>query len=336
VIRLFSFLSRFNVVDNTATLTRTGSKLDANVQRFVDGLGGPPIYTLSPEAARKVLDDAQAAVSVVKMAADVVDTTVPSERFGDISVRVVRPKGAKGTLPGVLYIHGGGWILGNKDTHDRLVREIANGANAAVVFVNYTPSPEAKYPTALEQSYDVATYLVDNGLKLGVDPSRLAIMGDSVGGNMTAALTILAKERGGPKFRYQVLFYPVTDAKFDTDSYREFAEGPWLTKKAMEWFWNAYQPDVAARSNPTASPLRASISALQGLPPALIVTDENDVLRDEGEAYAHKLMQAGVPVKAMRAIGEIHDFAMLNGLAEVPGTRAAIALANSELRQALS
>lgn len=144
-------------------------------------------------------------------------------------------------------------FLGNKDTHDRLVREIANGANAAVVFVNHTPSPEAKYPTALEQSYDVATFLVDNGLKLGIDPSRLAIMGDSVGGNMSAALTILAKERGGPKFRYQVLFYPVTDANFDTESYREFAEGPWLTKKAMEWFRNAYQPDVAARSNPTLS-----------------------------------------------------------------------------------
>jgi acetyl esterase len=225
--------------------------------------------------------------------------------------------------------------LGSKNTHDRLVREIANGVNSAVVFVDYTRSPEAKYPVAIEEAYAATKYIAENGAKMNLDSSRLAVAGDSVGGNMTAALTILAKQRMGPKIVFQALFYPVTDASFDTASYHRFADGPWLTTKAMEWFWNAYAPDVETRKEITACPLRATIEELSGLPPALVIVDENDVLRDEGEAYARKLMQAGVKVTVTRYLGTMHDFMMLNPIASTPAVRAAIAQANNMLVQAL-
>lgn len=324
------------IVDSTATLTR--SHLDPSTQKFIDALdaaGGPPLYTLSPSDARKVLDDAQA-IPVTKLPAEISERKVPGGPTGDVSVRVVRPQGVSETLPAIIYIHGGGWILGNAETHDRLVREIANGARAAVIFVNYTPSPEAHFPIAIEQEYAVAKYVAEHGKEFNIDPSRMAVAGDSVGGNMTAAVTILAKERGGPQFRFQALFYPVTDAGFNTPSYKEFAAGPWLTEPAMKWFWNAYAPNVADRVKPTASPLCATLEQLRGLPPALIIVDENDVLRDEGEAYAHKLMRAGVKVAALRVLGTIHDFMMLNGIAGTPPVREAIAIANQKLRTALA
>jgi acetyl esterase len=253
-----------------------------------------------------------------------------------VSIRIVRPQGVTGTLPVAMYIHGGGWILGDKETHDRLVREIANGAQVAVVFVNYTPSPEARYPVAIEQAYTATKWAAEHGAEARLDPSRLAAVGDSVGGNMVAALTLLAKQRNGPKIAFQVLFYPVTDASFDTPSYREFANGPWLTREAMKWFWDAYAPDERVRAEVTASPLRASLEQLRGLPPALLITNEADVLRDEGEAYAHKLMSAGVRVTAVRYLGAIHDLVLLNPIAETPAPRAAIAQANAMLRQALA
>jgi acetyl esterase len=231
-----------------------------------------------------------------------------------------------------VYFHGGGWVLGGKDTHDRLVREIANGANAAVVFVNFTPSPEAKYPIPIEEAYAATKYIAENGKNFNLDTSRLAVVGDSVGGNMAAAVILMAKERAGPRIDYQVLFYPVTDANFDTPSYQQFAKDIWLTREAMKWFWNNYLPDKEMRKQPTASPLQASIDQLKGQPPALIITDENDVLRDEGEAYAHKLIQAGVDVTAVRYMGTIHDFVMLNTLAGTPATCSAIGLANEHLR----
>jgi acetyl esterase len=327
----------FSLVDPATTLA-AGSSLEPHTQRFIDTLsaaGGPPIYTLTPQAARKVLDDAQSG-PIQKLPADIEERSIPGGPTGPVSVRVVRPKGAAGPLPAIVYIHGGGWILGNANTHDRLVRAIANGAHAAVLFVNYTPSPEARYPIAVEQSYAVAKFVAQRGAELNVDPSRLAIAGDSVGGDMTAAVTLLAKERGGPQFRYQVLFYPVTDATFETSSYNQFANGPWLTKPAMKWFWDAYAPDAADRAKPTVSPLRATLGQLKDLPPALVITDENDVLRDEGEAYARKLMQAGVDVTAVRALGTIHDFVMLNALADTPAARNATALATAKLRDALA
>jgi acetyl esterase len=311
--------------------------LEPTTQKFIDALaaaGGPPIYTLSPDAARDVLAGAQAQ-PVAKLPASIEDTTFPVGPTGSVRIRIVRPQGASGALPVVMHFHGGGWILGDKETHDRMTREIAVGANATVVFVDYERSPEAHYPVAIEQAYAATKYVAEHGRELAVDPTRLAIVGDSVGGNMAAAVTLMAQERGGPKIAFQVLFYPVTDADFDTGSYHAFADGPWLTKPAMEWFWNAYLPDVAARQQITATPLNASLEQLKGLPDALVIVDENDVLRDEGEAYARKLAQAGVRVTSVRYNGTIHDFVLLNALADTPAVRSALKQANYALRSAL-
>lgn len=312
--------------------------LDATIDGFLKSLAaqsGPPLYTLSPAGARAVLAGVQAGYSV-KPEADSEDCTISGGPIGEIALRIVRPRGVPGPLPVVLYFHGGGWIMGDKETHDRLVREIATGAQATVVFVDYTRSPEAHYPVAVEQAYAATQWVAENGATIKVDPSRLALVGDSVGGNMVAAVTLLAKERHGPRITFQVLFYPVTDADFATASYTQFAEGPWLTRQAMEWFWDSYAPDAAVRNEPTAAPLRASLEQLQGLPPALVITDECDVLRDEGEAYAHKLLEAGVPVTAVRYLGAIHDFVLLNPIAQSLPTRAALAQAIAALRTAFA
>jgi acetyl esterase len=309
--------------------------LEPHTQQFVDSLAGaPPIYTLSPAHARSVLVQAQS-IPVGKPGGKIEDTAFPVGPTGSVPVRIVRPAGTADVLPAVIYIHGGGWILGDRDTHDRLVREIAVGAEAAVVFVDYDRSPEARYPVAIEQAYAATCYVVDHSTDLHIDPSRLAVAGDSVGGNMAAALTLMARRRRGPRIGFQVLFYPVTDADFDTASYTRFADGPWLTKRAMQWFWDAYLPDVAARKQPTATPLNASLDELAGLPEALVIVDENDVLRDEGEAYARRLSDAGVRVTSTRYNGTIHDFTMLNPLADTPATRGAIAQAVGALRGAL-
>jgi acetyl esterase len=297
--------------------------------------GGPPLYTLSPAAARDVLAQAQAR-PVAKPAASIEDTTFPVGPTGTVRIRIVRPPDARGrVLPGIMHFHGGGWILGDKDTHDRLTRELAVETDAAVVFVDYDRSPEARYPVAIEQAYAATRYVAEHGADLSIDPTRLAVFGDSVGGNMAAAVTLLAKARGGPVLALQVLFYPVTNAEFEDASYREFADGPWLTRKSMQWFWDAYLPDVARRKEITASPLTATIEDLRGLPPALVAVDENDVLRDEGEAYGRKLSQAGVPVTSIRFNGTIHDFVLLNAIADTPPVRSAMRQATVALREAL-
>ena len=309
--------------------------LELHTQQFIDSLAGaPPIYTLSPADARSVLTRAQS-IPVGKPNAEIEDITLPVGPAGSVPIRIVRPAGTAEVLPVVMYFHGGGWILGDRDTHDRLIREIAVGVEAAVVFVDYSRAPEARYPVAIEQAYAATRYVAANAADLRIDPLRLAVAGDSVGGNMAAAVTLMAKKRRDPKIAFQVLFYPVTDSAFDTSSYTHFADGPWLTKRAMEWFWDAYQPDPAARKQPTATPLNASLDQLAGLPEALVVVDENDVLRDEGEAYAHKLSDAGVRVTSVRYNGTIHDFVMLNALADTPATRGAIAQAIGALRGAL-
>ena len=311
--------------------------LEPATQKFIDGLvaaGGSPLYTLSPDDARKVLTSVQA-TPVTKLPASIEDTTFPVGPTGKVAIRIVRPQGVKGILPVVMHIHGGGWILGDKNTHDRMTRDIAVGSNAAVVSVDYDRSPEAKYPVAIEQAYAATKYVAEHGKQLNVDPSHLAILGDSVGGNMAAAVSLMAKERGGPKISFQVLLYPVTDANFETESYKTFADGPWLTKKAMEWFWDAYLPDVSKRKEITATPLNASLDKLRGLPDALVAVDENDVLRDEGEAYACKLSQAGVRVTSVRYNGTIHDFVLLNPITNTPAPRAAIQQANDALKAAL-
>jgi acetyl esterase len=314
-------------------------RLDPRTRVFIEALearGGPPLYTLPVEKARAFLDTLQAEHAPrIAIPVDVEDETIPAGPTGALPIRIVRPEGRGGPLPVVVYFHGGGWILGDERTHDRLIREIANGTGAAVVFVKYTPSPEARFPVPIEQAYGATKYVAEHAARLGLDASRLAVAGDSVGGNMATVVARIAKELGGPEIRGQVLFYPVTDAGLDTGSYRQFAGGPWLTKRAMEWFFDAYAPDRSDRARPEVSPLRASLDQLRGLPPALVITDENDVLRDEGEAYAHKLMDAGVRVEAVRVIGTIHDFLMLNALADTPPVRGAIALANARIRELL-
>lgn len=311
--------------------------LEPAAQAVADALaagGGPPLYTLAPTDARAVLDQAQAG-DVPLAPAMIEDRSLPVGPSGQVAVTIVRPGGATEALPVVMYVHGGGWVLGNFATHERLVRDLAQQTGAAFVFVNYTPSPEAHYPVAIEEAYAAMRWVAEHGAELSLDGKRMAIAGDSVGGNMAAAVTLRAKERGGPALRYQALFYPVTHAASDTDSYEQFAEGPWLTRKAMQWFWDLYAPDVARRTEPTASPLLASLEQLAGLPPALVITDEADVLRDEGEAYSRRLRQAGVDVTSVRYEGVFHDFMMLNALAETNATRAAVAEAAQALRAAL-
>ncbi|MDH6212870.1 alpha/beta hydrolase [Streptomyces pseudovenezuelae] len=308
--------------------------LEPAAQELADATANPPfLYELGPVGARKVLDDLQAA-PVEEPDVEEKWITVAAEA-GDVQVRIVKPVGSQGPLPVVLYVHGGGWVIGNAGTHDRLVRELAFGTNAAVVFVEYDRSPEAKYPVAIEQAYATARWITAKGADEGLDASRLAVAGDSVGGNMTAALTLMAKQRGDVTFVHQSLYYPVTDAAQDSESYREFANGPYLTAKAMAWFWDCYTTDPAQRAEITASPLRASLEELQGLPPALVIVDDHDVLRDEGEAYARKLIQAGVSTTSVRINGTLHDFMMLNPLRSTQATTAAVEQAVQTLRAAL-
>jgi acetyl esterase len=318
---------------STAT-THAPVVLEPASQAFVEATANPPyLYELTPDEARKVLDDVQAA-PIDKLPVDDEWLTVGAD-VGDVRVRIVRPPGAEGPLPVILYMHGGGWVLGNAGTHDRLVRELAVGAHAALVFVEYDRSPEARYPVAIEQGYATARWIVREGAAHGLDAERMAVAGDSVGGGMTAALTLMAQQRGDVRFVHHSMYYPVTDAGMDTGSYHEFATGYFLTAKSMAWFWDCYCPDVERRSEPFASPLQASDEQLAGLPPALLIVDEGDVLRDEGEAYAGRLREAGVAVTTVRYDGITHDFMMLNPLSETHATRAAVAQAIATLREAL-
>ena len=307
---------------------------EPEVQELAEATSHPPFaYELSYEDARKVLDDLQSA-PIEKLPIDEEWIIVPSP-FGDARVRLIKPQGVQGELPAIVYMHGGGWVLGNAGTHDRLVRELAVGANAALAFVEYPNSPEARYPVAIEQGYATAQWITRERASKGLDASRIAVAGESVGGDMTAALCLMAKERGDVEFLHAGMYYPVTDAAMDTASYEEFADGPWLTRKAMEWFWDAYIADPAQRSVITASPNQATIEELKGLPPTLLLVDEGDPLRDEGEAYAAKLRLAGVPVTTARYDGTCHDFMMLNSLSETRAARAAIAQAIAFLKAAL-
>ena len=307
--------------------------LEPAAQELADATSTPPfLYELGYEGARKLLNDLQAA-PVDKLPIEEEWITVPAA-VGDARVRLIKPHGAEGTLPVIVFMHGGGWVLGNAETHDRLVRELAVGANAALAFVEYPNSPEARYPVAIEQGYATAQWIIREGESRGLDPNRIAVAGESVGGDMTAALTLMAKQRGDVSFVHAGMYYPVTDAAMDTESYDEFADGPYLTRKAMEWFWDAYIPDPDQRLEITASPNQATIEQLKGLPPTLLLVDEADPLRDEGEAYAAKLRLAGVPVTTVRYDGTLHDFMLLNSLSQTKATRAAIAQAITLLREA--
>ncbi len=315
--------------------------IEPHTRQWLDQLaaasaGSPPLWELSPADARQLLRYVQASVPVRLQPADIDDRVIPGGPTGQVSIRIIRPAGAAGVLPVIFHFHGGGWILGGKDTHERLDRELANAPQAVVVFVDYTPAPDAHYPVQNEQAYTALQWAIAHADQIGADPGRVALAGDSAGGNMAAALTLMAKDRGGPQIAAQVLFYPVTDASLDTGTYQRYAGGPWATREAMRWFWDSYLPDQARRAEITASPLRATTEQLRGLPPALIINAEHDVLRDEGEAYARKLSQAGVPVTQVRYGGTIHDFVLLNPITDTPAPRAAIAQAASYLCSALT
>jgi acetyl esterase len=298
--------------------------LEPAAQQVAEAFSKPPfLYEMAPADARKVLEDAQSA-PVSKLPIDEEWITVPAQ-VGDVRVRIIKAQGVTGMLPVIVYMHGGGWILGNAGTHDRLVRELAVGARAALAFVEYPNSPEARYPTAIEQGYATAQWITREGASKGLDASRMAVAGESV----------MAKQRGDVTFVQQSMYYPVTDAAMNTASYEQFATGYYLTRKAMEWFWDAYTTDPAQRAEITASPNQASIEQVTGLPPTYLCVDEADVLRDEGEAYAAKLRSAGVPVTTVRYNGTIHDFMLLNALSETRATRAAISQATAFLRAGL-
>jgi acetyl esterase len=313
----------------------SGVPLDQAAREFAEATALPPyLFDLGPVAGRAVVDEIQGR-SVVKPAVDIRDIVVPGGPAGEVPVRIVRPLNAPTSLPAIVYLHGVGWVFGNRHTHDRLIREIAVGAQAAVVFPDYSLSPEVKYPAAIEECYAVASWVAEHGPEHGLAPDRIAVAGDGAGGNIAIALCLLAAERHGVSFCQQVLFYPVTAAGFDSSSYREYATGYFLRRDTMQWFWDQYTADPRQRTEPTASPLGASARQLAALPPTLVITAEADVLRDEGEAFAVRLREAGVPVTAVRFQGTIHDFVLLNALSTTQAARAALVLATGTLRQAL-
>lgn len=294
----------------------------ADFLKALNSSGGKPLEQLSPQAARQVLAQAQAGA---QMPAAHVSRKTIRVKGEPLDLVVVRPERTEGqVLPVFMFFHGGGWVLGDFPTHERLIRDLVNLSGAAAVYVDYAPSPEAHYPVAIHQAYEATRWVAEHGAEIGVDGSRLALAGNSVGGNMVASVALQAKAAGTPAIRYEVMFWPVTDAQFDTASYHQFDNGYFLSRNMMKWFWDAYTKDPAERAHIDASPLRATPEQLKGLPPTLIQTAELDVLRDEGEAYGRKLNQAGVEVTVTRYNGLIHDFGLLNALSGVPAVRGAL------------
>jgi len=307
------------------------------IRQFLEALnssGAKPIEQLSPQDARQVLTDAQNSVQVDLSGIETSEKVIDVEGR-ELKLYIVKPAGAATKLPVFMFFHGGGWVLGDYPTHERLVRDLVVESGAMAVFPEYTRSPEAQYPTAIHQAYAATQWVSEHGGDIGADGRKLAVVGNSVGGNMAAVVSLMAKDKGGPRITFQALLWPVTDANFDTASYRELSEGYFLTRNMMIWFWDNYTQDVAQRRETYASPLQAPTDSLQGLPPALVQTAHSDVLRDEGEAYARKLNEAGVDVIAVRYNGLIHDWGLLNPLATVPEVRTAITQVATELKKRL-
>jgi acetyl esterase/lipase len=315
-------------VTSAAELPRVEQTTAAFLNALAQG-GGTPLEQLSPKDARAVLSGVQAGAKLP--AADVSEKwiTLNGEK---LKLVIVRPAGSTGTLPAFMFFHGGGWVLGDFPTHERLIRDLVSRSGAAAVYVDYTPSPEAKYPTAINQAYAATKWVAEHGAEIQVDGQRLAVAGNSVGGNMAAVVALKAKAAGTPKLKFQLLLWPVTDANFDNASYQHFQQGYFLSRNMMRWFWDSYTTNPAERFEIYASPLRASIDQLKGLPPALVQTAELDVLRDEGEAYAVKLNQAGVKVTSVRYNGMIHDFGLLNVLSEVSAVKMQLDQAGQALK----
>jgi len=302
--------------------------------KIVNAPGGKPLESLPKLAARQVLIDAQKAFTVDYSGIEEEEKEIEADRFR-IKLNIVRPAGATGVLPAFIFIHGGGWILGDYPTHRRLVRDLVVESGLVGVFVNYTPSPEAQYPQAINEIYAATKWVAENGASIKVDGGRLGVVGNSVGGNMTGVTALMAKERKGPKIGVQIMMWPVADATFSQASYVQYGADRFLTTPMMKWFWDLYTTDPEARKQVHASLLNASVEQLKGLPPALIQVAENDILRDEGENYGRHLAAAGVTVTTFRYNGMIHDWGMLNGLANEPATKSLVRHAAAELRHYL-
>ncbi|MDY0994475.1 alpha/beta hydrolase [Pantoea agglomerans] len=318
-----------------AAPTENSPQPTAGVAAFLKALNsgsGKPIEQLSVKDARAVLTGAQKGAELPPAQISQKIITVQGK---PLTLTIVKPEHASSTLPVFMFFHGGGWVLGDFPTHERLVRDMVNASGAAAVFVNYQPSPEAHFPVAITQAYEATKWVAEHGAEIGLDGKRLALVGNSVGGNMVAAVALQAKQFKTPAIRYDVMLWPVTDARFDTASYDQFADGHFLTKNMMKWFWDNYTVSEKDRNNILASPLRATTEQLKGLPPTLIQTAELDVLRDEGEAFGRKLDAAGVPVTVTRYNGMIHDYGLLNALSQEPTVRTAINQAGEELRSHL-
>jgi acetyl esterase len=311
-------------------------RLSREVKAFLKLLnsGGVPLETLPPLEARQVLVDAQASVNVDLSGIDESEKTITADGYS-IVLNIVRPEGVKGTLPVFIFIHGGGWVLGDYPTHKRMVRDLVVLSGFAAVFVNYTRTPDAQYPQAINEIYAATKWVAEHGEEIGVDGKNLAVVGNSVGGNMTAVTALMAKAKGGPQIKLQIMMWPIVDANFETESYQQFGEKRFLTTPLMKWMYEMYIADPEKRKDIYASPLQATVEQLQGLPPALIQVAESDILRDEGEAYGRKLDAAGVNVTTVRYNGMIHDFGLLNGLAEVPAVRSLFVQAAAELKKHL-
>ncbi len=297
--------------------------------------GDPPLETLPPKEARKVLVDAQKSVSFNYD--DIEESERKIETDGQsVTLHIVKPKDAGNDLPVFMFFHGGGWVLGDYPTHKRLVRDLAVNSGAVGVFVDYTPSPEAHFPVAINQAYAATKWVAEHGDEIGVDGSRLAVAGNSVGGNMSTVVCLMAKDKNGPKISFQLLLWPVTDSDFTRDSYEKYAQGRFLTAPLMKWMWDQYTTDPKERNSIYASPQQATLEQLKGLPPALIHVAENDILHDEGVAYGRKLDEAGVPVTIAEFKGFIHDYGMLNPLAHIPAIQSSILQAAAALQDGLA
>lgn len=312
-------------------------RLSRGVKAFLKVLnssGGPPLETLPPLEAREVLVSAQVSVPVDLSGIEESEKTITADGF-TIKLNVVRPEGVKGKLPVFIFIHGGGWVLGDYPTHKRMVRDLVVLTGCAGVFVNYTRTPDARYPQAINEIYAATKWVAEHGEEINVDGRNLAVVGNSVGGNMTAATALKAKDQDGPKIKLHIMMWPVTDSNFETESFKQFGEKRFLTTPLMKWMWDLYTNDPKQRKEIYASPLQATVEQLKGLPPALIQVAESDILRDEGEAYGRKLDEAGVKVTTVRYDGMIHDFGLLNGLAEEPAVRSLFEHAAAELKKYL-
>ena len=315
---------------------RTDEHLAPEVREFLKGLntGGPGLETLSPADARLVLVNAQNSVKIDYSGITESEKTIKADGM-TIKLNIVRPAGAKGILPVFIFIHGGGWVLGDYPTHKRMVRDLAVESGAVGVFVNYTRTPDAQFPVAINEIYTATKWVSEHGAEIGVDGKRLGVIGNSVGGNMTAVTSILAKQRKGPEIKVAVMMWPIVDANFETESYKQFGADRFLTTPLMKWMYDMYIPDASKRSDILASPLRATVDQLRGLPPTLIQVAENDVLRDEGEAYGRLLLEAGVKATTVRYNGVIHDWGLLNGLAHIQQTKDLFTQASAELKKYL-